>query len=262
MKDSAAIRVGCAGWSIPSACAPAFGAGESALQRYATRFSVVEINSSFYRPHQPATYARWAAAVPADFRFSVKMPRTISHEHRLQGTGALLDRFLDESAHLGTRLGGLLLQLPPSLAFDARRVAAFLQMLRRRTAVAVVCEPRHLSWFEAEAEALLQRHDVARAAVDPALVAAAALPAAAAGWRYWRWHGSPRMYYSAYGDDALADLAATAGADRAGGTSWVIFDNTAQGFAVGNALHLQALLRGEAPTPAATPSRAQERTDA
>jgi hypothetical protein len=68
------VRVGCAGWSILSRHGGHFDAGASHLARYATRFDVVEINSSFYRPHAVETYARWAAAVPARFRFSVKMP--------------------------------------------------------------------------------------------------------------------------------------------------------------------------------------------
>jgi len=95
------------------------------LARYATRFSVVEINSSFYRPHQQRTYERWAASVPAAFRFSVKLPKAISHEAALRGCGPALDRFLEETAGLGRKLGGVLLQLPPSHAFDARVAAGF-----------------------------------------------------------------------------------------------------------------------------------------
>jgi hypothetical protein len=73
-------RIGCAGWSIPAAHRDRFGGGASALARYATRLHCVEINSSFHRSHKRETYARWAAAVPAQFRFAVKMPRTISHD--------------------------------------------------------------------------------------------------------------------------------------------------------------------------------------
>lgn len=237
------VRVGCAGWSIPGRYREAFDAQGSALERYASRLPVAEINSSFHRPHQPATYARWAAAVPAHFRFSVKMPRTISHELRLRGTGPVLDRFLEESSHLGNRLGGLLLQLPPSLAFDARLAATFFTMLRRRTAVPLACEPRHLSWFGAAAQALMERHGVARVAADPPRVDAGAAPAGAERWRYWRWHGSPRTYYSDYEEQALHRLAGELRAVSAEGQRcWVIFDNTAHGFATANALRLQALL--------------------
>ncbi len=242
MAASRMPKIGCAGWSIPSRYAAHFGPGDSALARYATRFEVAEINSSFYRPHQRTTYARWAATVPSGFRFSVKLPRTISHDSGLVGVGPLLDRFLDEVGGLGPTLGALLLQLPPSLALDTRRAGSFFRALRRRTPVPVVCEPRHASWFSAQAEALLQRHAISRAAVDPARVAAAALPGGAQCWHYWRWHGSPRMYYSDYPDVALADLAAQAmhqpGQAQA---PWVIFDNTAHGFAIANALRLKEL---------------------
>lgn len=232
--------IGCAGWSIPSRYADLFGPGDSMLARYATRFPVVEINSSFHRPHKPATYERWAATVPPAFRFSVKLPRTISHDSGLVGVGSLLDRFLDESLGLGAKLGGLLLQLPPSLALDPRRAASFFRALRRRTQVPLVCEPRHASWFTAPADALLLRHDVARAGVDPARVPSAAHPGGAPCWRYWRWHGSPRMYYSDYGETALVGLAHQVGAVAAS-PPWVIFDNTAHGFAVANAARLQEL---------------------
>jgi len=243
MAASGMPKIGCAGWSIPSRYAAHFGPGDSALARYATRFEVAEIDSSFYRPHQRTTYARWAATLPSEFRFSVKLPRTISHDSGLVGVGPLLDRFLDEVGGLGRTLGALLLQLPPSLALDTRRAGSFFRALRRRTPVPVVCEPRHASWFSAQAEALLQRHAISRAAVDPARVAAAALPGGAQGWRYWRWHGSPRMYYSDYPDAALANLAAHLvqhpGQAQA---PWVIFDNTAHGFAIANAMRLKEIV--------------------
>lgn len=240
MPASSGPLVGCAGWSLPGRYADLFGPGESMLARYATRFPVVEINSSFYRPHKPGTYERWAASVPPGFRFSVKIPRTISHDSELVGVGPLLDRFLDDSSALGTKLGGLLLQLPPSLALDTRRASSFLRALRRRSGVPLVCEPRHASWFTDTADALLLRHGVSRLGADPARVPAAAQPGGAPTWRYWRWHGAPRMYYSDYDDAALDGLAAQV--RHARGPRWVIFDNTAHGFAVANAARLQERL--------------------
>lgn len=235
------IRTGCAGWSIGTPQRGLFGDGPSMLARYATRFDIAEINSSFYRPHRRETWQRWAESVPAGFRFSAKMPRTISHELALRGTGPALDRFLSEVDGLGRKLGGLLLQLPPSLAFDARSASAFFRMLRRRSDLPVACEPRHASWFDARASDLLAQHAIARVAADPARLPAAALPGgAAAGWSYWRWHGSPRMYYSRYEDDALAALAAQV-ATRKGAPAWVIFDNTAHGHAATDALRFQTI---------------------
>ncbi|HEY9423039.1 MAG TPA: DUF72 domain-containing protein, partial [Thermoanaerobaculia bacterium] len=81
------ILVGCAGWSLPRAEQAEFPETGSHLERYASRFGAVEINSSFHRPHRPATYARWSASVPASFRFSVKVPKTITHGLRLRDAG-------------------------------------------------------------------------------------------------------------------------------------------------------------------------------
>ncbi len=240
------VRVGCAGWSIPSRHAPLFGDGDSHLARYATRFDVAEINSTFYRPHQARTFERWAASVPARFRFCAKLPKAITHDARLQGTGDALTAFFDALAGLGAKLGGVLVQLPPGLAFEARVADRFFAMLRRRSGTRVACEPRHASWFTPAADAVLLRHAVARAAADPARVPEATVPGGAgqvARWSYWRWHGAPRIYYSRYDDAALRALAeALAGAGSARAPAWCILDNTAHGHAMDDAARLQAFL--------------------
>lgn len=240
------VRIGCAGWSIPSRHAALFGDGDSHLARYATRFDIAEINSTFYRPHQARTFERWAAAVPARFRFSAKLPKAITHDARLEGTGDALTAFFDALAGLGSKLGGVLVQLPPSLAFDARVAGRFLAMLRRRSATRVACEPRHASWFTPAADAALQRHAIARVAADPARLPEAAHPGgagASARWSYWRWHGSPRIYYSRYDDESLAALAqALARAGSATAPAWCLLDNTAHGHAMEDAARLQERL--------------------
>jgi len=237
------ILVGTAGWSLPKAEQPAFPPGGSHLARYAARFPVAEINSSFHRPHRASTWARWAAETPDDFRFSAKIPKSITHVRRLADAGAPLDTFLSEAAGLGEKLACLLVQLPPSLALDEPVAHAFFADLRARTAVAVACEPRHPTWFAADADAMLAELGIARVAADPARVPAAAEPGGARDLVYHRLHGSPRMYYSAYGDDFLADLAARMRADAATAREvWCVFDNTAAGAATRNALDLSAAL--------------------
>lgn len=238
------VRIGCAGWSLSRSAQGAFGHGNSVLQRYATRLPMVEINSSFYRPHLPSTYARWAASVPDHFRFAVKMPRSISHEHRLRDAMPPLQRFLDGVLALGDRLGPLLLQLPPSLAYDPATAEGFLQGLRARTEVDVACEPRHPSWFTTEVDALLSKHRVARVAADPARAPSAAIPGGDRTWSYWRWHGQPQIYRSAYSEQALAGLARALQLESDTQRSvWFVLDNTALGHATSNALRLQTLLQ-------------------
>jgi len=132
MISDSPIFLGTAGWSLPREHWAAFASEGSQLQRYAGRFAAVEINSSFYRPHRPATYAKWAESVPAAFRFCVKVPKQITHERRLVDCDELLARFLSECGELGEKLGCLLLQLPPSLALDPASAARFVEALRAR----------------------------------------------------------------------------------------------------------------------------------
>ncbi|WP_426702616.1 DUF72 domain-containing protein [Rhodanobacter sp. Col0626] len=231
------VFVGCAGWAIPALHADRFPSGASHLQRYAQVFNCVEINSSFYRPHLPSTYRRWSDTVPAGFRFAVKMPRTISHQARLSDDEPALQAFLAQVDQLGEKLGCLLLQLPPSLVYAPTVALPFFDTLRRLHSGPVVCEPRHASWFTAQVNRCLDERGIARVAADPARLPRAALPAGDPTLQYLRLHGSPRMYYDSYSDAVLQQVA-----DRLQRTSrrtaqrWCIFDNTANGHAIPNAL--------------------------
>ena len=274
-ESQLAMRIGSAGWSIPRAWRDAFAnpddlpaqvgqgspvpasdgrAGASHLEKYARRFSAVEINSSFYRHHRRTTYERWAAAVPSDFRFAVKLPRTITHDQSLVAFDAPLDVFLEEVSGLGDRLGPLLVQLPPSLPFDEGVANEFFAGLRAMHGGDVVCEPRHPTWFEDDADALLSRYQVARVAADPACVPAAARPGGSSHLVYARLHGSPHMYRSSYASaflEQIGEMLVTAqrradGLARGGPTcmaeAWCIFDNTTLGAATGNALELLEIM--------------------
>ncbi len=237
------IQTGTAGWSVPRQHAEHFGTG-SHLERYARVFSCAEINSSFYKPHRPATWARWAAAVPEGFRFSVKAPKTITHEARLACSPGLLTSFLEQASVLATKLGPLLFQLPPKLVFDPAVTHAFLNLLRDLHPGAVVFEPRHPSWFTPEADALFDRFHIARAAVDPTTIPDALKPGAWKQLVYYRLHGSPRIYYSAYTEEYLQSLATAIKRQRKTNPDadvWCIFDNTAAGAAFDDARTLQRL---------------------
>lgn len=242
-------RIGTAGWSIASQYAERFPREGSGLERYAARFSCVEVNSSFYRSHRPATWARWGATVPQGFRFAVKVPRTITHERRLVDCRDPVARLLDETAGLGGKLAILLVQLPPSLGYRAGVAEDFFLHLAAKTRARIVCEPRHASWFEAAPDQLLERLGVARVAADPARVPAAAVPGGWRGLSYWRLHGSPVIYRSPYGADRLDSQAALLAREgSAAEPPWCIFDNTASFAATGDALALgewMALLAGK-----------------
>ncbi len=240
-------HVGTAGWALPRAVADRFAGAGSQLERYAQVFDCAEINSSFRHAHRPATYARWAASTPAAFRFSVKVPHEITHARRLAGAVEPLERFLGEAGELGHRLGPLLVQLPASAALDPRVADTFFAVLRRRFEGAVVCEPRHPDWFSDRADVLYRRYRIGRAGADPARVPAASAPggwlgdADRPGLAYFRWHGSPRIYWSSYCDERLAAFSREAAGWAERAACWCVFDNTASGAATGNALAMLAL---------------------
>lgn len=232
-----ALYIGTAGWTIPSRYGGDFPLGGTHLERYANSLDAVEINSSFYRSHKPATYERWAACVPSSFRFAVKVPKDISHKHKLVGCDALVAQFGKEVAGLGDKLGVVLMQLPPSFAHDAAVMERFFVDLRRHIKAPVALEPRHASWFTSEADARLKALQVARVAADPAVVPGADRPGGWDGLVYRRLHGSPRMYYSAYEAETLDAIGTALAVDAARGKpAWCIFDNTAAFAAMGNAL--------------------------
>lgn len=231
------MYVGCAGWSLAREHWPAFVGEGTHLQRYASRFNAVEINSSFYRAHLPKTYERWAQSVPPAFRFSVKVPKRMTHELRLQRCETALDEFLEQCLQLGETLGCLLVQLPPSLAYEPATASTFFRALRQRYGGAVVLEPRHATWLAAED--LLQDLLIGRVAADPPVIEGGGVPAGWQGVRYWRLHGTPRIYHSAYGPERVQAFARVLNQSVADGIpTWCIFDNTASGHAVTDALYL------------------------
>lgn len=244
MTKIGSIHIGTAGWSIASSHADAFPGGGSHLERYARQLNACEINSSFYRPHRLSTYQRWAASVPLDFRFSVKLPKAISHDARLLNCDAAIEAFLEQISGLGDRLGVILIQLPPSLAVSDAAISA-LQALAHRTATPIALESRHLSWFTAPVTSLMSDSGIALVIADPAIappIEQRPRPRLA----YFRLHGTPRIYWSPYDDEQLRywtqqiDQAAHHVQDI-----WVVFDNTAAGHALPDALRLQVgLSRG------------------
>ncbi|WP_419815294.1 DUF72 domain-containing protein [Glacieibacterium sp.] len=235
------MRIGTAGWSIPRPLAEAFPGELSHLERYARQLTATEINSSFYRPHRRATYERWAASVPPEFRFAVKLPRTITHDQRLVDCETLLRRFADEVAGLGDKRGPTLVQLPPSFAWPGEVALQFFATAQAVLGDVIVVEPRHASWFTPAVAALLVELRIARVAADPAVVAEAAVPGGWSGIAYFRLHGAPQIYRSPYDQAAIAEQAARVAALVASGIEvWTIYDNTASGAALGNAVALQA----------------------
>lgn len=174
--------------------------------------------------------------MPRGFRFSVKLARTITHDAKLVRVGDQLDEFLLPVRALGDKFGCLLVQLPPKLDLDLAVARRFFAALAARDVPVAAVEPRHPSWFSPEADAFLACHGVARVAADPPRVEGGDAPGGDRRFSYWRLHGAPRMYYSAYDEGFIARLAEAMRRDKRPG--FCIFDNTAGNTAVPNALSL------------------------
>jgi uncharacterized protein YecE (DUF72 family) len=239
MHPTGMYRIGTAGWSVPAKPKEE----GSHLHHYSRTLNCAEINSTFYRPHRASTWLKWAAETPANFRFSIKAPKTITHEAKLRNAELLLQAFVDQIKPLQEKQGPLLFQLPPSLAFDLKVAESFFRALRSFHDSESVLEPRHATWFTDDANALLKRYKIARVAADPAKASPeAAFPGGDLHLQYFRLHGSPRTYYSNYEPDFLSALAERIEPHK---NTWVIFDNTTLSHAYPNALKLQNLMSSD-----------------
>ena len=193
-----ALLLGTSGWDYPEWVGRVYPPGgvSDRLRYYAQLFPVVEVNTTFYRLPAPAVAASWARRTPSRFRFAAKFPKTITHELRLERTEAELARFLEVLAPLRAagKLVAALLQLSPSLPFDAGRTRSFYESLPRDLPVAV--EFRERSWLVPESYALLREFGLANVIVDgPHLPIALEVTAPFA---YVRWHGHGRQVWYDY----------------------------------------------------------------
>ena len=185
------VWIGCAGWTLPRESLGEFPGPGTHLERYGRAFPAVEINTTFYRPHRPETFERWATSVSAGFRFSLKTPRAVTHFRRLRDSDEALASFLEASAHLGERRGPVVVQLPPTLRYEEGVARGFFETLRRLHRGPVSCEPRHPSWFVPLVDSKLAELEIARVAADPPRAEVDARPGGWPGLAYFRLHGSP-----------------------------------------------------------------------
>ncbi len=204
---------------------------------YAERFDTVELNASFYRLPAPRTFEAWRRRTPEGFLWSLKASRYITHVKRLRDVGEPLKRFYQAATALGAKLGAVLFQLPPSLAYDPALADAFLDLLPQTFRHAV--EVRHPSWLDERFFEALGARGVAFCISDTA----GRYPyqeAVTADFVYLRLHGSRKLYASEYTEAELARWVAKL---RAWGLpAYVYFDNDFRGYAVKNAGRLRELL--------------------
>ncbi len=274
MSDGGAALVGVSGWRYKGWRGDFYPTGlvqRRELEYVASRMTSAEVNGSFYGLLRPSTYAGFRAQTPDGFVLAVKGSRYITHIRRLADAETALANFLASGVlALGPRLGPLLWQLPPTLAYDEERLVAFFALLPRTTVEAAALaarhdekltddrvhlsveadlplrhalEVRHPSYCTDRAVALLGEHRIALVLADsphkwPLLVQDTA------DFRYLRLHGHPDLYASGYSPAELDMWAAKVAAwTAAGQDTYVYFDNDIRGRAPYDAEALLTRLR-------------------
>lgn len=203
------------------------------FEHYLKHFDTVEINNTFYRLPQASTFDEWREQSPEGFCYALKFSRYGSHLKRLKDPAKSLDPFLAQAEHLATRLGPILVQLPPRWKVDPERLSGFLESTpnSRRWTV----EFRDPSWLCEEIYQVLTKHYAALCLHDM-------IPnhpqRMTAGWTYLRFHGD--RYAGAYSSQYLTAQAQRIREYLSGGIDvYAYFNNDAAGHAVHNALDLK-----------------------
>jgi len=229
----ATVRIGISGWRYEPwrrVFYPAALAQRRELEFAARAFPSIEINGSFYSLQSPASYSMWHDATPDDFVFSVKGPRYITHILRLRNVLRPLANFFASGVfNLRGKLGPILWQFPPRLAWDARLFDEFFELLPRNTAEALklarrrdarmhgraslridasrrlrhAIEVRHPSFVTPDFIAQLRRHDIALVVADTA-GKWPYLEDITSDFMYLRLHGDKELYASGYTEAALS----------------------------------------------------------
>jgi uncharacterized protein YecE (DUF72 family) len=279
------IRIGISGWRYAGWRGVFYPKGlpqRDELRYAAQRLNTVEINGSFYSLQRPESFRAWYDQTPQGFVFAVKGARFITHMKKLADIETPLANFFASGLlTLREKLGPVLWQLPPTLPFDAARMAAFFAKLPRSTVEAAYLARRHdermtgRAWTGTEGDRPLRhavevRHpsydtpgflDILRAHSVAVVLADSpgrwpVIREATADFRYARLHGSEELYTSGYDDESLEQWAAAI-RSWAPADTYVYFDNDVKAYAPRDAMALSAKLRS-APDPSTTSHRNED----
>ncbi|NPV83912.1 MAG: DUF72 domain-containing protein [Candidatus Aminicenantes bacterium] len=236
------IHVGTSGWSYPgwrSRFYPPEIKPPDWLEYYAGHFDTVEINMTFYRSPRPETLHGWAERTPADFLFTLKANRQITHLKKLQKVEHDLEHLAFLARQLRGKIGCLLYQLPPSLSKDLELLGSFLKMLPM--GFRQVIEFRHPSWYDPAVYELMSASGAIFCVVSSSRVPPEAVVTAPVA--YFRFHGLTGGYRYRYSDEELKKWAETISQCGAA-EAFIYFNNDYQAHAVSNARKLRELLSG------------------
>jgi uncharacterized protein YecE (DUF72 family) len=255
MQVAMAVLVGASGWQYDSwrgAFYPPDTPQARWLEYYAAAFRTVEVNNTFYRLPARSTFSSWAGRTPDDFVVTIKASRYLTHVKRLREPEEPVRRLMDAVKGLGSKLGAVLVQLPPDLPAHFEDLDRTLASFPGSTRVAV--EARHETWFTEELRGVLERHDAALCLADRLSRPITPLWRTAS-WGYLRMHEGRGNAQPCYGRTALVSWAGRlADLFTPHDEVYVYFNNDARGCAVRDARHFASALSGAGLLPTRTGS--------
>jgi uncharacterized protein YecE (DUF72 family) len=241
MNDSL-IHIGTSGWSYAHWTGKFYPTGlknKRWLNYYSGQFKTVEINSSFYHLPTPQTFTGWKESTAADFLFSVKVSRYITHVKKLKDCREAFNRLLTAAKELGEKLGPFLFQLPPNMGKNEDRLEEFLKILPEKYKYAF--EFRNENWLTDDIFGLLE--DAGCAFVISSSPGFPHKEEITADFCYIRMHGPSNLYSSSYSNDELKKCASLIKKNlKKNIENYVYFNNDARGYAVENARTLLAMV--------------------
>jgi uncharacterized protein YecE (DUF72 family) len=245
VPGSPRVRVGCSGWQYRHWQGSFYPRGlpqSRWFDHYASVFDTVEINNSFYRLPEAATFEAWKERAPAGFLYAVKASRYLTHMKKLKDPAEPIERFFERADRLGRKLGPVLYQLPPRWPRNLERLEGFLALVPKRRLNAI--EFRDPSWYCEETYRALERAGVALCLHD---MRGSESPLRSAGpFVYVRFHGSGSKYGGRYPDSEIESWAARlAGEVLRGRNAYAYFNNDSGGHAPRDALRLREAIARE-----------------
>ena len=236
------IYIGCSGFynnDWKGSLYPEDSKSKDYLTLYSQKFNSVEINSTFYRKPTAKTLTKWFDETPENFKFFIKIPKTISHEKRLENCKEEITEFCNHiETHLKEKLAGFLYQFPPSFKNTKENLNLILENLDFN--FLNVIEFRHESWWSEEIYKMLKDNEIIFSGVSFPSKLSEEVIINSDELLYYRLHGKPVLYKSEYSEEFLNDLAEKV--KNSNIKSYIFFNNTWGNAAIKNGLYLQKIL--------------------
>jgi len=245
-KEGGRLYFGCAGWSYKEWVGPLYDSDKSMLQQYANVFDTVELNSSFYKIPDEGTILGLTRNTKRGFMFSAKINQKFTHDLRLklmEDTRDELEKFVQLFDPLLTqdRLGCFLVQLPPSLKENHKRLEDFLASLPHR--YEYVVEFRHPSWMNGETWRILSKYETAYCIVDEPLLPPEIHVTSSLGYVRWHGHGDRPWYNYRYTQEQLREwIPKVQEIQQNTKRTFGVFNNHFHGYAPENCIQIMEML--------------------